>query len=193
MAAVDVVNVSMIEAGRLLRTKQVSPVELTQAYFSRIDSYNPKVNAFITVLREEALATAREAEKEIAAGKYRGPLHGIPIAVKDIFATNGHLTTCGSKILKDNMTHYDATAVARLRKAGCILLGKLTMSEFALGDDVNPLTGQRPTRNPWNLERSVSGSSSGSGAAVAASFCAAQSSTSGRAARPARHRKSRRS
>jgi aspartyl-tRNA(Asn)/glutamyl-tRNA(Gln) amidotransferase subunit A len=173
MAAVDVVNLSIIEASRLLRTKQLSPVELTQSYFSRIDSYNPKVNAFITVLREEALATAREAEKEIAAGKYRGPLHGIPIAVKDIFATHGHLTTCGSKILKDNMTHYDATAVARLRKAGCILLGKLTMSEFALGDDVNPLTGQRPTRNPWNLERSVSGSSSGSGAAVAASFCAA--------------------
>ncbi len=112
-------------------------------------------------------------EKEIATGHYRGPLHGIPIAVKDIFATDGHRTTCGSKILKDNITHYDATPVARLKQAGAILLGKLTMSEFAFGDDVNPLTGQHPTRNPWKLERSASGSSSGSGAAVSASMCAA--------------------
>jgi len=101
------------------------------------------------------------------AGRYRGPLHGIPIAVKDIFATDGHRTTCGSKILKDNITRYDATAAARLKAAGAILLGKLTMSEFAFGDDVNPLTGQKPTHNPWNLERSASGSSSGSGAATA--------------------------
>jgi len=177
MPADDLCFKTIVEAGPLLRTKRVSPVELTQAYLDRIESLNPSVNAFITVLHDEALTQAREMEKEIAAGHYRGPLHGIPIAVKDIFATNGHRTTCGSKILKDNVTHYDATAVARLKQAGCILLGKLTMSEFALGDDVNLLTGQHPTRNPWNLERSVSGSSSGSGAAVSASMCAASLGT----------------
>ena len=172
MPAENPCYLTIMEAGASLKAKRLSPVELTQAYLDRIESLNPSVNAFITVLREEALTHAREMEKEIAAGHYRGPLHGIPIAVKDIFATDGHRTTCGSKILKDNVTHYDATVVARLKKAGCILLGKLTMSEFAFGDDVNPLTGQHPTRNPWNLERSVSGSSSGSGAAVCASFCA---------------------
>ena len=172
MAANDPYNLTITEAAPLLREKKLSPVELTKAYLDRIDALNPSVNAFITVLKDQALAQAQTAEKEIATGHYRGPLHGIPIAVKDIFATNGHLTTCGSKILKDYVTHYDATAVARLNKAGCILLGKLTLSEFAFGDDVNPLTGKRPTRNPWNLERSVSGSSSGSGAAVCASFCA---------------------
>jgi aspartyl-tRNA(Asn)/glutamyl-tRNA(Gln) amidotransferase subunit A len=130
------------------------------------------LNAYARLTPEIAMREAEAAEKDIQRGHYRGPLHGIPVAVKDIFATNGHLTTSGSKILKDNVTRYDATAVARLKRAGCILLGKLTMSEFAFGDDVNPLTGKRPTRNPWNLERSVSGSSSGSGAAVCASFCA---------------------
>ena len=164
---------TIAEAGPLLRAKRLSPVELTRAYLDRIDSLNPAINAFITILHDEALSHARAMETEIAKGRYRGPLHGIPIAVKDIFSTDGHRTTCGSKILKDNVTHYDATAVARLKQAGAVLIGKLTMSEFAFGDDVNPLSGQRPTRNPWNLERSASGSSSGSGAAVAASLCAA--------------------
>jgi aspartyl-tRNA(Asn)/glutamyl-tRNA(Gln) amidotransferase subunit A len=164
---------TIAEVGPMLRAKRLSPVELTSAYLDKIDSLNPAINAFITVLRDEALAHARTMEAEIASGDYRGPLHGIPIAVKDIFATDGHRTTCGSKILKDNITHYDATAVARLKQAGCILVGKLTMSEFAFGDDVNPISGQRPTHNPWNLERSASGSSSGSGAAVSASMCAA--------------------
>lgn len=173
MAVSNPHNLSIAEAGPLLRARSLSPVELTKAYLDRIEMLNPAVNAFISVLTEDALAQAHTAESEILAGHYRGPLHGIPIAVKDLFATNGHLTTCGSKILKDNITHYDATAVARLKHAGCILLGKLTMSEFALGDDINPLTGIGPTRNPWNLEHSVAGSSSGSGAAVCASFCAA--------------------
>jgi len=172
MAETNPCYLTISEVAPLLKSKRLSPVELTSAYLDRIDQLNPKVNAFITTLRDEALQSARALESEIAAGRYRGPLHGVPIAVKDIFATNGHRTTCGSKILKDNITHYDATVVARLKAAGIILLGKLTMSEFAFGDDVNPLTGQRPTRNPWNLERSASGSSSGSGAAVAASMCA---------------------
>lgn len=172
MAETNPCYLTISEVAPLLKSKRLSPVELTSAYLDRIDQLNPKVNAFITTLRDEALQSARALESEIAAGRYRGPLHGVPIAVKDIFATNGHRTTCGSKILKDNITHYDATVVARLKAAGIILLGKLTMSEFAFGDDVNPLTGQRPTHNPWNLERSASGSSSGSGAAVAASMCA---------------------
>ncbi len=168
---------TVAEAGPLLREKRLSPVELTRAYLDRIDTLNPRINAFITILRDEALSQARASEVEIGSGRYRGPLHGIPCAVKDIFATDGHRTTCGSKILKDNVTHYDATAVARMKQAGAILLGKLTMSEFAFGDDVNPLNGERPTRNPWNLARSASGSSSGSGAAVAASLCAASLGT----------------
>src|SRR5207245_2174704 len=111
----------------LVKAKRLSPVELTRAYLDRIDALNPSINAFITLLRDEALANAQAMEREINAGRYRGPLHGIPIAVKDIFATNGHRTTCGSKILKDNITHYDATAVTRLKQAGAILVGKLTM------------------------------------------------------------------
>jgi aspartyl-tRNA(Asn)/glutamyl-tRNA(Gln) amidotransferase subunit A len=150
----------------------ISPVAVTQSYLDRIGALDSKVNCFISLFSDDARAQASQAEKEIAAGHYRGPLHGIPIAVKDIYATNGHLTTCGSKILKDQVTHFDATAVARLKHAGCVLLGKLTLSEFALGGDVNPLTGVGPTRNPWNLDRSCAGSSSGSGAAVSASFCA---------------------
>jgi aspartyl-tRNA(Asn)/glutamyl-tRNA(Gln) amidotransferase subunit A len=165
-------HLTIAEAGELLRTRKLSPVELTTAYIDRIEAFNPTLNAYTTVNRNQAIAQAHTAESEIDSGHYRGPLHGIPIAVKDLFATNGDLTTSGSKILKDNVTHYDATVVARLKQAGCILLGKLTMMEFANGDDVNPLTGQHPVRNPWNLLRSVSGSSSGPGAAVCASLCA---------------------
>jgi aspartyl-tRNA(Asn)/glutamyl-tRNA(Gln) amidotransferase subunit A len=164
---------TVADAGRLLRARRLSPVELTQAYLDRIDLLDASVGAFITILRDQALLQAYAMERQIAAGYYRGPLHGIPIAVKDNFATDGVLTTCGSRILKEDMTHYDATAVARLRQAGAILLGKLSLFEFAFGDDINPLTGQGPTRNPWNLERSTSGSSSGSGAAVSASMCGA--------------------
>ena len=167
------VELTIAEAAPLLRAHRLSPVDLTRAYLDRIEALNPRVNSFITILRDEAIAGAQVAEREIAGGRYRGPLHGIPYAVKDIFATKGHRTTCGSKILKDAVTDYDATAVTRLAAAGAILIGKLTMSEFAFGDDVNPTTGKGPTRNPWNLERSASGSSSGSGAAVAASMCAA--------------------
>lgn len=139
---------TITEVAPLVKARQLSPVELTRAYLARIERLNPTLNAFITILQEEALHSAVVAEQEIAAGRYRGPLHGVPFAVKDIFATKGHRTTCGSKILKDNVTDYDATAVAKL-------------------------TGKGPTRNPWNLERSTEGSSSGSGAAVSASLCAA--------------------
>ena len=165
-------ELTISEAGSQLRDRKLSPVELTKGCLDHIARLGPKVNCFISLFAEEAMEQARQAEEDIAADRYRGPLHGIPIAVKDIYATDGQLTTCGSRILKDHITPYDATAVARLKQAGCILLGKLTLSEFALGGDVNPLTGIGPTRNPWNLDRSCSGSSSGSGAAVSASFCA---------------------
>ena len=161
------------EVAPLLRSSRLSPVELTRAYLDRIDRLNPRLNAYITILHEEALRAAETAESEIAAGEYRGPLHGVPIAVKDLFASKGHRTTSGSKILKDNIADYDATAIARLKAAGAVLLGKLSMSEFAAGDDVNPLTGLGPTKNPWNIERTAGGSSSGSGAGVSASLCAA--------------------
>src|SRR5712692_3627264 len=173
----DLCYLAIAEAARMLESRRLSPVELTQAYLERVERLNPKVHAFITVISDDALSNARAAEKEIMAGHYRGPMHGIPIAVKDIFAANGYRTTCGSKILRENVTRYDATAVARLKLAGAVLIGKLTMSEFGLGDDVNPLTGLGPTRNPWNLERSASGSSSGSAAALAASLCAASLGT----------------
>jgi aspartyl-tRNA(Asn)/glutamyl-tRNA(Gln) amidotransferase subunit A len=172
VAATDPCYLTITESADLIRSKRLSPVELTRAYLARIEAINPTINAFISLFSEEALADAQAAEREIHAGHYRGPLHGVPIAVKDMLATRGHLTTCGSKILRDNVTRFDATAVARLKRGGCTLLGKTMLSEFGIGDDVNPLTGQRPTRNPWNFERSVSGSSSGSGAAVCASFCA---------------------
>jgi aspartyl-tRNA(Asn)/glutamyl-tRNA(Gln) amidotransferase subunit A len=160
-------------AGRRLRARSLSPVELTRAYLDRIDLLNSSVGAFITVLHEKALDQAREVGKQFDAGHYLGPLHGIPIAIKDNFATDGVLTTCGSKILKDSVPDFDATSVARLKQAGAILLGKSSLYEFAFGDDINPFTGRGPTRNPWNLERSTSGSSSGSAAAVSASMCAA--------------------
>jgi aspartyl-tRNA(Asn)/glutamyl-tRNA(Gln) amidotransferase subunit A len=166
-------ELTIAECADRIRARALSPVDLTRAYLDRIAELNPAVNAYITVLRDEALESAHAAEAGLATGRQLGPLYGVPIAVKDLFASKGHRTTCGSRILKDNVTSFDATAVARLRQAGCVLLGKLTMSEFALGDDVNPLTGVGPTRNPWNLERSCSGSSSGSGAAVSASLCAA--------------------
>src|SRR5438552_10684206 len=164
---------TLAQTAALLKSKQISPVELMRAYLDRIDRVDPKLHAFITVLHDEALSAATVAERDIRAGDYRGPLHGIPIGVKDLFATKGHRTTCGSKILKDNVTDYDATAVARLKAAGAILVGKLTLLEFAGGDHINPLTGAGPTRNPWNGDRSAGGSSSGSGVAVAAGCCAA--------------------
>ena len=169
----DLNFLTIAHASRLLRTGRLSPVELTRAYLDRIDLLDPDIGAFITVLRDESLSQSHVIEQQIAAGHYRGPLHGIPIAVKDNFATDGVLTTCGSKILKENVTRYDATAVSRLKEAGAILLGKSSLFEFAFGDDINPLTGRGPTRNPWNLGRSTSGSSCGSAAAVSASMCAA--------------------
>jgi aspartyl-tRNA(Asn)/glutamyl-tRNA(Gln) amidotransferase subunit A len=162
----EIVFKSGTELAQLIKTKQVSPVEVVTAYLDRIDALNPKVNAFITVTRDRALADAREAEKEIAAGRYRGPLHGLPYAPKDILATKGIRTTNGSKVTADWVPDYDSTIVTRLNQAGAILLGKLNLLEFAMGSGV--LSGFGPARNPWDLAYSPAGSSSGSGVALAA-------------------------
>ena len=161
---------SATELAGLIQAGEVSPVEATEAYLDRIAAVDGKLNSYITVTGEEALAEARRAEAEIAAGNYRGPMHGIPVAVKDQLNTRGVRTTGGSSILAENVPDEDATAIAKLREAGSVLLGKLNMSEFASGDAFHHPYG-RP-RNPWDLERNPGTSSSGSGAATAAFLCA---------------------
>jgi aspartyl-tRNA(Asn)/glutamyl-tRNA(Gln) amidotransferase subunit A len=153
-----------------LQRKEVSPVELTRACLEQIEALEPSINAFLTVLADSALGEAQRAEQEIAAGNYRGPLHGIPIAHKDVYYTAGIRTTAGSKILGDFVPEEDATAVKQLREAGTVLLGKLNMHEFAAGGtNVNPHYGA--THNPWDLERIPGGSSGGSAAALATGMC----------------------
>ena len=154
----------------LLRRREVSPVEVTVAYLARIEQVDPALNSYITVTADRAMAEARQAEAEIAAGNYRGPLHGVPVAVKDQFCTDGVLTTGGSSILSEYVPDYDATVMFKLKDAGAVLLGKLNMSEFAMGDAFHHPYG-RP-RNPWDLSRNPGTSSSGSGAATAAFLCA---------------------
>jgi aspartyl-tRNA(Asn)/glutamyl-tRNA(Gln) amidotransferase subunit A len=151
-------------------------VELTTAALARIDRLNPTWKVFITVTAEQALRQARQADAELAAGRDRGPLHGIPIAVKDLFATRGVRTTAGSPIYRDLVPTEDAAAVARLEAAGAVMLGKLNMHELAYGiTSANPHFGA--VRNPWDPERSPGGSSGGSGAAVAAGMAYAAMGT----------------
>jgi aspartyl-tRNA(Asn)/glutamyl-tRNA(Gln) amidotransferase subunit A len=159
--------VTIREAAEALRTRRVSAVELAAAAAARIGRLNSKLNAFITVTAEQAVEEARQADAELAAGRDRGPLHGIPVAVKDLFATRGVRTTGGSKVYADFVPAIDAAVVERLRAAGAVMLGKLNMHEMAYGiTSANPHYG--PVRNPWNVEHSPGGSSGGSGAAVAA-------------------------
>ena len=157
------------QLSNLIETKEVSPVEATEAYLDRIEEVDPKLNSYITITGEQAIESARQAEQEIAAGKHRGPLHGVPMAVKDQFNTAGVLTTGGSSILKDNVPIEDATVIAKLKEAGAVMLGKLNMSEFAMAEIYNHPYGT--PRNPWDLERNPGTSSSGSGAATAAFLC----------------------
>lgn len=149
-----------------LSARQISPVELIEQTLARIAERDPQLNAFQLVLAEQARSAAGQAEREIAAGDYRGPLHGVPIAVKDLLDVAGTPTAAGSRLHADRVAESDATAVARLRAAGAIIVGKTRMPEFAYSPgSINPHYG--PTRNPHNLERDTGGSSSGSGAAVA--------------------------
>ncbi|HEY4678185.1 MAG TPA: amidase [Candidatus Angelobacter sp.] len=158
------------EASRAVQKKEVSPVELTQACLARIEKLNPGLNAFITVTGTAALEDAHKAEAEIARGEWKGPLHGIPLAVKDLIETAGVKTTAASAVLKDNVPTSDAEVIRRLKLAGAILLGKLNLHEFAYGG--SGIIGHfGPARNPWNTAHVTGGSSSGSAAAVAACLC----------------------
>lgn len=168
--ASDATRLSITEASRLIRDRKVSPVELTQSCLKRIERLNPKLNAFITVTAESALAQAREAESEIKGGHWRGPLHGIPIALKDLFDTAGVRTTAASGLFKDRVPVQDAEIVRRLKDAGAVLLGKLNMHEFAYGGS-SVISYYGPVHNPWSLDHMAGGSSSGSAVALAAGLC----------------------
>src|SRR6184192_3800941 len=172
----DLAFASIEQIGRLFRKRKLSPVELTRFMLARIEQLNAKLNAYLTVTAELALAQAKKAEAELFAprgGKSRrdrGPLHGIPISLKDNIYTKDVRTTAGSKILKDFVPEHDATVVAELKEAGAVVLGKTNLHEFAYGVTTNnPHFG--PARNPWDLSRIPGGSSGGSAAAVAAGLC----------------------
>src|SRR3954454_5326406 len=158
---------TIAEAAQLIAAKGLSPVELLDSRLQRIERFDGRLNSFIRVLADEARATARTAEAEIAAGHYRGPLHGIPIGLKDIYETADVATTGHSKVMQDHVPAADAFSVARLRAAGAVLVGKLATHEFAFGGPSFDLPWP-PARNPWDTARFTGGSSSGTGAAVAA-------------------------
>ena len=160
---------TVAELSRLIESREVSPVDVTQAYLDRIDGLDFKFNAFLAVSRREALEAARDAEAAIARGEYLGPMPGIPVAVKDQFWTKGIRTTGGTRILADFVPDEDATIIANLKRAGAVLLGKTNMTEFAMGAGFERFS---PPRNPWHLDRRTGGSSGGSGAATAAFLCA---------------------
>ena len=143
----DTLRTSLEAAAEAIRTRRTSPVSLVESCLARIEVVEPRLNAFITVTAGLAREQARQAEREIEAGRYKGPLHGIPVAVKDLFATKGIRTTAGSRILADWVPDEDATVVRKLREAGAVLLGKLGLHEFAYGiSSVNPHFGD--VRNP---------------------------------------------
>ena len=158
------------EQAVMLRGGELSPVDLTQAYLDRIAALNGELGAYITVMGEHALAQARQAESEMSSGENKGALHGIPVAIKDIIYTDGVLTSGGSKALADFIPDEDSTIVRRLDAAGAVLLGKLNLSEFAIGGTIDHPFGT--PRNPWNTEHTAGGSSSGSGVAAAGGLCA---------------------
>jgi len=162
---------SIAEASALIQQRKLSPVELTQAFLDRIAALDDQLHAYITVTADQAMNQARAAEAEIAAGTYKGPLHGIPVALKDIYCTNGIRTTCHSRTREDYVPDFDATTVTKLYEHGAVLLGKLSTHEFAHGGPSFDLPWPA-ARNPWNQAHVTGGSSSGSGAAVAAGLAA---------------------
>lgn len=166
----DLAALTLKQASDLVRSKSVSPVELTEACLSRIERYNPKLNAYITLTRDAALALAREMESEQQHRKWRGPLHGVPIALKDNIDTAGIRTTGASELFKDRIPTTDAEVVRRLKNAGAILLGKLNLHEFAYGGS-SLVTYFGPVHNPWALDHVAGGSSGGPAVALAADLC----------------------
>ena len=155
---------TIVQLADLIRTKQITSVELTKYFIERIKKYNPILLNTIIVTQERAMKQARQADSEIAAGKYRGILHGIPFGVKDLLATNDYKTTWGSVAYKDQAIDIDATVITRLEKAGAVMIAKMTLGELAMGD----VWFGGKTKNPWNIVRGSSGSSAGSASAVAA-------------------------
>jgi len=166
----DLTSLTLKQVSELLRRKETSALDLTKASLTRIEAHNPTINAFITITREQALAAAREMDAELKRGMRRGPLHGIPIALKDNIDTAGIRTTAASGVFKDRVPSDDAEVVGRLKKAGAIVVGKLNLHEFALGG-TSAVTFFGPVRNPWALDRVAGGSSGGSAAAIAADLC----------------------
>ena len=169
--ATDPTTLSIADAQRLIRSGALSPLELVEAYVERINRFDTRLNAFVTVTEGRAVARARALEAELARGRWRGPLHGIPIALKDNIDTAGVRTTAASAVFADRVPDEDAEVVTRLEEAGAIILGKLNMHEFAYGA-TSAYTQSGPVRNPWDVDRIPGGSSGGSGAAVAARLCA---------------------
>jgi aspartyl-tRNA(Asn)/glutamyl-tRNA(Gln) amidotransferase subunit A len=172
----DLHYLTIAQASSLLRTAKLSPVELTRAFFDRIHALDGQLNAYLLPLEETALADAKRAEAEIAAGGWKGPLHGIPIGLKDIYNTEGVRTTGHSALFRDHVPAEDAFTVALLRKAGAVVLGKLSTWEFAIGGASFDLPWP-PARNPWDTSKDPGGSSSGSGVAVAAGLAMAAMGT----------------
>ncbi len=167
MAAADLLQLGISDVLGQIRTRKLSPVELVRAYLERIEKLNPSLNVYLTVLAEGALAAAKAAEQAVMNGKTLGPLHGVPVALKDNCDVTGVRMTAGTKFLRENVSRADSEVAARLQNAGAIVLGKLHMHEWAIGATTrNPHFG--PCRNPWDPQRIPGGSSGGSGAALAA-------------------------
>jgi len=169
-SAPELTALTLKQASDQVRARKVSPVALTEACLARIQTYNPKINAWITVMREKALAQAHDLAAEQSAGKFRSPLHGIPIGLKDSIDITGARTTAGSAVYEYNFPSEDAEAVRRLKAAGAVIVGKCNMHEFDAGAS-SAVSYWGPVRNPWNLERIAGGPSGGSGAAVAMENC----------------------
>src|ERR1035437_5113670 len=174
------------ELAQRLRRRDVSPVEITQDCLRRIEKLNPGLNAFITVMSESALAEARRAEAEILRGEWRGPLHGVPFALKDLIDTAGGRTTAASALYQDRISSHDAEVVRRLRHAGAVIIGKNNLHEFAYGGS-SLVSYFGDVHNPWDLGRIAGGSSGGSAAAVAAglAYAAIGTDTAGSIREPA--------
>ncbi|MEE8469988.1 MAG: amidase family protein [Dehalococcoidia bacterium] len=166
MESHDICWMNAADMARAIKEKKLSPVEVVRALFERIEAINPKINAYVTLTAESALARAKQAEDAVVSGDSLGPLHGVPVSIKDLVFTKGVRTTMGSKLLQDFVPEEDAVLVARLKEAGAIVLGKTNTPEFGLKMLTDNLIFGT-TRNPWNLERSPGGSSGGAAAAVA--------------------------
>src|SRR6059036_2073852 len=182
----DLGFLSLTELSELIRSRKVSPVEVTRSILDRIEKLNPAYNAYITVTRDVAMKSAQEAESEIQHKKWRGPLHGVPVAVKDLFDTIGIKTTAGSALFKDRVPDQDAEVIRRLKAAGAVLVGKTNMHEFAFGGN-SLVTYFGAVHNPWEPGHIAGGSSGGSAAAVASGLCfgALGSDTAGSIRQPA--------